>query len=83
MFRRRSFLIGCSSLAAAPTFADSVAQYPAASDTPLAAPAAPVSADAAERPALRIAGWDMAPARGTADGGLWVQVNASWQVAWR
>jgi hypothetical protein len=80
MVRRRSFLIGCGSLAAVPVVpafagaAPSAALASAATVPSLAAmPAEPVE--------LRIAGWDAAP--GAADNGLWVQVSSSWQVAWR
>ena len=83
MFRRRSFLIGCGGLAAAPVFAGSgLPQRPPPLQPPT--PAAPALPFEAEALALRIAGWDGAGhAQQLADGELWVQVSSSWQVAWR
>jgi hypothetical protein len=79
MFRRRTFLIGCGSLAVTPAMAGSAscAAVASAATVPVAAPIA-AEPDAFE---LRIAGWDPADPQGA--GGLWVQVSSSWQVAWR
>ena len=82
MFRRRSFLIGCGSLAAAPALAGGTVDSAATGSAAPPLPAAPVSA--AEAPALlRIAGWDAAGPSSAGDGGMWVQISSSWQVAWR
>jgi hypothetical protein len=84
MVRRRSFLITCSSLAAAPAVpafggAAPDAAVPSAATLPTAAamPSEP------EPPELRIVGWDPRAPPGAADTGIWVQVSSSWQVAWR
>jgi hypothetical protein len=81
MVRRRSFLIGCSSLAAVPAFGDTapLAAVPSAAMLPTetAMPSEPEPLE------LRIAGWDSQAAPGAADTGIWVQVSSSWQVAWR
>ncbi len=79
MFRRRSFLIGCSSLAVAPAMAGSASCAAMASAATL--PAAAAIAAEPDAFALRIAGWDPADPQGAGD--LWVQVSSSWQVAWR
>ncbi len=79
MFRRRTFLIGCTSLAVAPAMASS-----ASCATKASAATVPAAAAIAAEPdafKLRIAGWDPADPQGTCD--LWVQVSSSWQVAWR
>jgi hypothetical protein len=82
MFRRRSFLIGCGGLAAAPVFAGSGSPLSPAPQPPmLAAAALPVGAEIFT---LRIAGWDMAGRpQPPADGEMWVQVSSTWQAAWR
>ncbi len=79
MFRRRTFLIGCSSLAVAPAMAGtaSCAAMASTATVPVAAAIAAVP-DAFK---LRVAGWDAADPQGAGD--LWVQVSSSWQVAWR
>jgi hypothetical protein len=81
MVRRRSFLIGCSSLAAVPAFGETapLGTVPSAARLQTAA-AMPSEPEPLE---LRIAGWDSPAAPGAADTDIWVQVSSSWQVAWR
>jgi hypothetical protein len=79
MFRRRTFLIGCDSLAVAPAMAAGASGAAVASVA--AVPAATAVAAEPDGFELRIAGWDAADPQGSAD--LWVQVSSSWQVAWR
>lgn len=84
MFRRRTFLIGCGSVVAAPAFAGAgIVPSAVAGSAMLPIPAVPLASSETEAFPLRVAGWDL-PDIATADpNALWVQVNSSWQVAWR
>jgi hypothetical protein len=85
MIRRRSFLIGCGGIVAAPAFAHLA--LPAVSggemqllrDDSSAATALPAIASPQDT-VLRIAGWDTASDSGN---DVWVQINSSWRANWR
>jgi hypothetical protein len=85
MIRRRSFLIGCSSIVAAPVFAQ-LALPPSARHQPQETAAVLPSSTAQERIAnpesiaLRIDGWEATSVAGT---DVWVQINSSWRATWR
>ena len=67
---RRTFLITCGGVVAAPAFAH-----------PLAGGGVPTSLAAAPpKLVLRIDGWE-SPVDSASD--VWVQVNSSWRAAWR
>jgi hypothetical protein len=84
MIRRRSFLIGCSGIVAAPVFAH-LALPPTARHQPQATATASSASTAQEPPAspekiaLRIEGWDATSDAGT----VWVHINSSWRATWR
>jgi hypothetical protein len=85
MIRRRSFLIGCSGIVAAPVFAHLALPAAAGSDLQgkgdvSLVPTALTSAEGSPDIVLRIDGWDSA-----ADSGdnAWVQINSSWRANWR
>jgi hypothetical protein len=85
MIRRRTFLIACSGVVAAPALAQ-LAVPPTTSglprsggggaSVPTALPAAPGMQDVA----LRIDGWDAMPDSGP---DVWVHINSSWRATWR
>ncbi len=80
MIRRRTFLIGCGGMVAAPAVAQLGLPW-----TAVAPPVAPVPAAAGPHTfVLRIEGWD-APAEpgATADGEVWVSITQGWRSAWR
>jgi hypothetical protein len=79
---RRTFLITCTGIVAAPAFAH-LGVLAAAADSPRAmveAPGAPCAMVETHGPTLRIDGWDSA-----ADSGddVWLQINSSWRATWR
>ena len=78
MIRRRSFLIGCGGIVAAPVFAHLALPSPAARDTPVSTAIGDVAGP--QIAALRIAGWD-----DISDSGhdAWVHINSSWRATWR
>ena len=85
---RRTFLIGCGSVVAAPAlaaFATSLAgptprAPPRATDTPAAAAGAVGPDDVA----LRIDGWHpFDPSDSAAQGEVWIHINSSWRAIWR
>jgi hypothetical protein len=83
MFGRRSFLIGCGGLAAAPV----IAQLPiAATRSPLTDSLDAAALSSAVDPAslaLRIDGWDMTDGAGhAAPGAMWIRINSSWRADW-
>lgn len=86
---RRSFLIGCGGMAAAPAFAHLALPLTgrrppqsAAADSP--APTALADVAGPEDFVLRIDGWDTPEdSNGAVHGEVWVHINSSWQAAWR
>jgi hypothetical protein len=76
---RRSFLIGCGCIVAAPAFAEI--------GVPLAMgnlPPADASAQAGMDLVLRIQGWESPlDSQNSADDRAWIRINSSWQAAWR
>jgi hypothetical protein len=76
---RRSFLIGCGCIVAAPAFAEI--------GLPLAMgnlPPADASAQAGMDLVLRIEGWELAfDSQNPADDRACIRINSSWQTAWR
>jgi hypothetical protein len=74
---RRTFLIGCGGVVAAPLFASLGAHLTVSSKGELTPSSA--SGDT-EAPTLRIDGWE-SPVDSASD--LWVQVNSSWRATWR
>ena len=85
MIRRRSFLIGCSGIVAAPVFAHVALPATATRESQGAADDASVSralpaVASPQNTVLRIDGWDSA-----ADSGndVWVHINSSWRASWR
>ena len=89
MYRRRSFLIGCASVASGPAFAQ--LDLPVAATFAAPSPAhdslgAAATSGAADRAnlVLRIAGWDTPDgAERAASGEVWVHIDSSWRAAWR
>ena len=81
MIRRRSFLIGCGGIAAAPVFAH-VALAAGTSREPrlMVDDSAASTALPAQDTSLRIDGWDNA---GDSGNDVWVQINSSWRATWR
>lgn len=76
MPNRRTFLIACGGLAAAPAFAHF--GLPPADGGPgdlIATPAANTA-----MPALRIDGWDSSA---DSDNDVWIQINSLWRATWR
>jgi hypothetical protein len=86
MIRRRSFLIGCSGVVAAPVFAHlalattATRELQGAADDAAASTALPAAGASAQNIVLRIDGWDTAADSGD---GVWVQINSSWRATWR
>src|SRR4051812_28843451 len=84
MTKRRSFVIGCSGIVAAPVFAH-LTLRPSTGNQPQATATASLASTAQDRPAksenvaLRIDGWDSG-----ADAGndVWLQINSSWRATW-
>lgn len=72
MLDRRTFLITCGSVVAAPAFA----RFGVLAANGLPAP----MATTLETPVLRIDGWE-SPIESGSD--VWVQVNSSWRATWR
>jgi len=89
MFARRSFLIGCGGMAAAPAIAQLKLPVAAGLSASLPAPVlpGPAAVSGVADPAdwtLRIAGWDMPGSSGhAAPGEVWLHINSSWRAAWR
>lgn len=87
MFRRRSFLAGCASVASVPAFAQLV--LPVTGRIPvqtLGANSAVELTEAigAEDLLLRIDGWHTSDEPGlAADNQAWVHINSSWRAVWR
>ena len=84
MIRRRSFLIGCSGIVAAPVFAH-VALAAAAHEPHGVADDGSIATDLplvghAQNTVLRIEGWDSAADSGNE---AWIQINSSWRATWR
>jgi hypothetical protein len=85
MIRRRSFLIGCSGVVAAPVFAHlalptaATRELQGAADDASVSTALPAGASPQDT-VLRIEGWDSAAESG---GDVWVQINSSWRANWR
>jgi hypothetical protein len=89
MVGRRSFLIGCGGMVAAPAFAHLALPLTGRRPPRSVAADSPASTGLADvaRPedlVLRIDGWDtpddLDPA---AHGEVWIRINSSWQAAWR
>lgn len=88
---RRSFLIGCGSLAVSPAIAYVALPVPAAvsprlplTDSVALTALTPVAS--AENPVLCIDGWDMLDETGSAahrGAAVWVQISSSWKSVWR
>lgn len=85
MIRRRSFLIGCGGIVAAPVLAHLA--LPATATRELQGPADDASVSAVltavggpQDTVLRIDGWDSASDSGNH---VWVQINSSWRANWR
>lgn len=85
MNSRRTFLVGCGGIVAAPAFAR--LSLPAGGPRELQVTAAeasvsapPYGASAPESVALRIHGWDSPADSGS---NVWVQINSSWRANWR
>ncbi len=84
MIRRRSFLIGCSGLIAAPVCAHlalptTMRTLPEAAEDVAVTTELPAVASAQEG-VLRIDGWDSATDSGN---DAWVHINSSWRASWR
>jgi hypothetical protein len=84
---RRSFLIGCGGLVAAPALAALAANaanagitqgVPALAGSPMAA--ALTAMPELEAPALRIVGWE---SHDDSTDGAWIHINSSWRADWR
>lgn len=81
---RRSFLVGCGGIVAAPAFArlslsaTTRKLQVTAAEAPVSAPS--YAASAPESVALRIDGWDSPADSGS---NVWVQINSSWRASWR
>jgi hypothetical protein len=73
---RRTFLIGCGSVMAAPVFAR-FGPLPVSSLRDLTPSSAPATT---ETLALRIDGWE-SPVDSASD--VWVQISSSWRATWR
>ena len=89
MLGRRSFLIGCGSVVAAPAFAKLglplAANHPAQS-LEAAQPVSswPAALGDPERIALRIDGWDTPDdSASAANSETWVHIDSSWRAVWR
>lgn len=84
MIRRRSFLIGCGGVVAAPVFARLALAATAGPDSHAMAVEAAVStapvAAGPQHAVLRIDGWD---STGDSDNDVWIQINSSWRATWR
>ena len=86
---RRSFLIGCGSMVAAPALARLALPLPEARPLQTArndaqSSTALASATQPEDVVLRIDGWDTPNASGpAARGEVWIHINSSWRAAWR
>ena len=81
MLRRRSFLIGCSGMVAAPAFA-----HLALPLTGRRSPTSTAMADVASPQdlVLRIDGWHTPDASTPAAcSEVWIQIDSSWRAAWR
>ena len=86
MFRRRTFLAGCASMASMPAFAQLVPPVTGRVPIePLGVDSATLTeATEAEGLVLRIDGWHPSDEPGlAADGQAWVQINSSWRAVWR
>jgi hypothetical protein len=87
---RRSFLIGCGSIAAAPAFArltlpETEAVLLQSPRTDSAALAEVLDSVSAAGSLLRIDGWDVANDSASAaqrEDALWIRVSSSWKAAW-
>jgi len=85
MIRRRSFLIGCSGIVAAPVLAQvalpmtATRKLQAAMDDASVSMAIPVAASP-QKTVLRIDGWDTAA---DSANDVWVHINSSWRATWR
>jgi len=79
---RRTFLITCTGIVAAPAFAH-LGMLAAAADSQRPAVethSAPCAMMETPGPILRIDGWDSAA---DSRNDVWVQINSSWRAAWR
>jgi len=79
MTRRRSFLIGCGGVIAAPVLAHVALRTKGAVDDASVTTGLPVAASPHDI-ALRIDGWEATSDTGT---DVWVQINSSWRANWR
>jgi hypothetical protein len=87
-FGRRSFLIGCVGMVAAPAFAHLAPPLTGRRPPQSRAGNSPGSTLAAvaspESFVLRIDGWDTPAESGPArHGEVWIHINSSWRCAWR
>jgi hypothetical protein len=84
---RRSFLIGCGGVVAAPAFAHLALPLKGRRQSVAAdSPASTALADAASPKdfVLRVDGWDTPDnSDPAAHGEVWIQINSSWRAAWR
>jgi hypothetical protein len=88
---RRSFLIGCGCIVAAPAFAEIGLPLPLATgDLPPSLPADALAQAGMASPTtpvdivLRIEGWESPlDSQSPADGRARIRINSSWRVAWR
>jgi len=87
---RRTFLIGCGSIVAAPALAHlalpltdaAPSPQPRAANSP--ASAALAGAVRPEDVALRIDGWHpIDPSGSGAENEVWIRIDSSWRAAWR
>lgn len=85
MIRRRTFLIGCGSIVAAPFLAHvalpatAMGNPQGAADDAGASRGLPAAAGP-QNPVLRIHGWDSTAHAGN---DVWVHINSSWHANWR
>jgi hypothetical protein len=79
---RRSFLIGCGCIVAAPVFAE-IGLPLAMGNLPASLPADAL-AQAGTDLVWRIEGWESPlDSQDPADNRAWIRINSSWQAAWR